>query len=298
MTSKLFIAVVTAFGLVGARYAENPFLGRWDITVHAFRGDYPSWLEVTETDGKLGGRFCGRTGSASPLREPKIEGDKLIFGQNGNYEARRVGDRLEGITRDRQGSETKWSAVPVPELKRTKLPKWDKPVELFNGTDLSGWHAKSGGQHGWVVEDGVLVNKKPGEDLVSDRKFMDFKVHAEFRLPKGSNSGLYLRGRYEAQIDDDYGKPANSHGMGGIYGLVTPKSNPSKPAGEWQTYDIVLVGRMVTISLNGEKVVDNEEIAGVTGGALDSNEGSPGPIMIQGDHGTVEFRKVTVTPAK
>lgn len=297
MKTLIAIPALIALSLSGhPRNADSPFVGRWDITVYAFNGGYPSWLEVTETGGQLGGRFCGAFGSASPIKNVSVEGDKLLF--NGNYECTRVGDHLEGISRDKNGSETKWTGVRCPPMKRTKVPKWEKPIELFNGVDMSGWHARHGDKHGWVVEDGLMVNRKPGMDIVSEQKFTDFKVHAEFRYPKGANSGLYLRGRYEVQIEDGAGKPANSHGIGGVYGLVSPKSNPAKAPGEWQTFDVTLLGRMVTIEFNGEKIVDNEEIAGPTGGALDSDEAAPGPIMIQGDHGTVEFRKVTVTPAK
>ena len=142
-----------------------------------------------------------------------------------------------------------------------------------------------------------LYNKTPGNNLVSEQKFGDFKLHAEFRYPKGSNSGLYLRGRYEVQIEDNFGGEAESHRIGGIYGHLTPSSNAAKPHGEWQTYDITLVGRTITVVFNGERILDRQVIPGITGGAIDSNEAEPGPILIQGDHGPVEFRKLTLTPA-
>src|SRR5207244_760837 len=114
-----------------------------------------------------------------------------------------------------------------------------------------------------------------------------FKIHAEFKYPADSNSGIYLRGRYEFQIQDDAGKPAESHGTGGIYGFLAPRINAVRPPGEWQSCDISVAGRTVSATLNGEKVLDNQEIPGITGGALDSNEGAPGPIMLQGDHGPI-----------
>ena len=86
--------------------------------------------------------------------------------------------------------------------------------------------------------------------------------------------------------------------MGGVYGFLTPCLNAAKPAGEWQTIEITLIGRAVTIVLNGERVLDRQAIPGITGGALDSREGDPGPILLQGDHGPIEFRKLTLTPAK
>jgi hypothetical protein len=137
----------------------------------------------------------------------------------------------------------------------------------------------------------------PSSDLISKLVFTDFKLHLEVNVPKGGNSGIYLRGRHEIQVQDDYGKPPHNRGMGGIYGQVQPMSLPAKPAGEWQTYDITFVGRRVTVVLNGVTIIDNQEIPGITGGALDSNEGEPGPIMLQGDHTGVTYRNIRVTPA-
>src|SRR5439155_11749478 len=151
-------------------------------------------------------------------------------------------------------------------------------------------------KHGGVVRDGLLVNATPGTDLVSERTFTDFKLHAEFRYPKDSNSGIYLRGRYEVQIEDNFGLEPDSHLIGGIYGFLTPSVNTAKRPGEWQTVDVELVGRMVTVVLNGERVIDRQSIPGITGGALNSAEELPGPVMVQGDHGPIEFRRVAITP--
>ncbi len=143
-----------------------------------------------------------------------------------------------------------------------------------------------------------MVNAVPGNDLLTERKFTDFKLHTEFRYPKGSNSGVYLRGRYEVQIEDNFGLEPDSHYIGGVYGFLTPSVNAGKKAGEWQTLDVTLVGRVVTVVLNGERIIDRQTIPGITGGALDSDEDKPGPILLQGDHGRVEFRKVTLTPVQ
>ena len=151
-------------------------------------------------------------------------------------------------------------------------------------------------KNGWVVRDGLLVNAEPGNNLLTERKFDDFQLHAEFRYPKGSNSGIYLRGRYEVQIEDNYGQEPDSHHIGGVYGFLTPSVNAARKAGEWQTLDVTLVGRVVTVALNGERIIDRQTIPGITGGALDSDEGAPGPLLLQGDHGPIEFRKVTLTP--
>ncbi len=167
---------------------------------------------------------------------------------------------------------------------------------MFNGTDLKGWHAL--GENQWKAVNGVLTSPKTGSNIVTDDVFNDFKLHVEFRIPKGSNSGVYLRGRYELQISDSKGLDPARGEMGAIYGFITPSEMMAKGAGEWQSYDVTLVGRMITVVANGTMVICNREIPGITGGALDSNEGAPGPLLIQGDHGAVEFRNIVLTPAK
>lgn len=133
---------------------------------------------------------------------------------------------------------------------------------------------------------------------MSDLTFNDFKLHIEFRYPKGSNSGVYLRGRYEVQIIDSKGMEPSKDLLGALYGFISPSDMMAKEAGEWQSYDITLIGRMVTLSVNGKTVICNAEIPGITGGAINSKEGEPGPILLQGDHGPVEFRNIVLTPAR
>jgi hypothetical protein len=123
-------------------------------------------------------------------------------------------------------------------------------------------------------------------------------LHIEFRYPKESNSGVYLRGRYEVQVEDNKGKEPSSTYFGGVYGFLTPNEMAAKSAGEWQSYDITLIGRKVTVVANGKKIICDQNIPGITGGALDSNEGAAGPIMLQGDHGPIEYRNIIITPAK
>ena len=145
--------------------------------------------------------------------------------------------------------------------------------------------------------DGVLKNVDSGGNLVTKEKFNDFKLSMEFRYPEGSNSGVYLRGRYEVQIMDSYGQDISSMTIGGVYGFIEPSVDVAKKAGEWQTFEITFVGRHITLVHNGIEVISNRPVPGITGGSLDSNEENPGPIMIQGDHGSVEFRKIIITPA-
>ena len=182
-------------------------------------------------------------------------------------------------------------------------------IALFDGKSLSGWKLRhEGGRNGWRVENGILINQPPSTDLVSEQKFGDFQLHIEFVMPKGSNSGVYLQGRYEIQLLDSHGAKPESHICGGIYGLLAPRFNAAKPAGEWQVFEVKFVqarrspdGKIikrarVTVIHNGVTIHDNAEIARVTGGALDANEGTPGPIMLQGDHGPVMFRNIYIRP--
>jgi hypothetical protein len=149
-----------------------------------------------------------------------------------------------------------------------------------------------------VAADGVLTNEKPGNNIISERQFQNFSLSMEYKLEKDSNSGLYLRGRYELQILDDAGKPPTLTGHMSVYGRAAAAVNASKPAGEWQTVELTLVGNRVSVALNGQKVQDNAAIEGITGGALNSDEGAPGPIMIQGDHTRIWIRKLVVRPIK
>lgn len=288
------------------KHAEPSLVGRWNLTVHGPTGDYPSWLEVRMLGFRtLVGSYVGRFGSARPVSFVKLEDGSFRFSLPPQWEHRLTdvvvegkldGDKIHGEVTDDEGKPLKWDGVRAPALDRNAEPKWGKATELFNGRDLTGWNPRfSEKKNGWVVRDGILANDKPGNDLLTGTKFSDFKLHAEFRYPKDSNSGIYLRGRHEVQIEDNFGKAPDSHYIGGIYGFLTPNRNAAKPAGEWQSLDVTLIGRLVTVTLNGEEVIVRQNIPGITGGAIDSDEAAAGPVLIQGDHGPVEFRKLTIT---
>ena len=202
--------------------------------------------------------------------------------------------QLTGWTIDPNGNKRDWTAVRAPSLEREQEPNWGEQINLLD-QNLSKWIIPENNQ--FRMENGMLINREAGGNLITKETFNDFKLHAEFRYPEGSNAGIYLRGRYEVQIADNYGMEPESHLIGGVYGFIDPTVNAAKKAGEWQTYDITLTGRMVTVVLNGTEVISNRPIPGITGGALNSDEGQPGPIMLQGDHGPVEFRKIMITPA-
>jgi len=121
------------------------------------------------------------------------------------------------------------------------------------------------------------------------------QLHIEFRYPARGNSGVYLRGRHEVQIEDPVLGVVASEALGAVYGFLAPSESAGRNTGEWQTFDITLIGRQVTVVLNGREVICKRDIPGITGGALDSDEGSPGPIFLQGDHGPIEYRNIVIT---
>ena len=280
--------------------------GRWDITINVSGKEFPSWLEVRHSGNEvLVGLFVGITGSARPISRVNFSNGKMSFAippqweketNDLSVEGTLEGDHLTGSMITPDGKNYSWTAVRAPSLRRQMKPVWGKPIRLFNGTDLKGWHAL--GENQWKAESGILKNPKSGSNLVTDKNFTDFKLHIEFRYPKGSNSGVYLRGRYEVQVMDSKGSEPLSGLFGGVYGFISPSEMVAKNAGEWQSYDITLIGRMITLVANGKTIICNQEIPGITGGALDSKEGEPGPLLIQGDHGPVEYRNIIITPAK
>ncbi len=280
--------------------------GRWDMTIDMEGKPSPSWLQVRHSGyHTLVGEWVGVSGSARPISQVHFSNGKFNFslppqweqGQNDLvFEGTVQGDGLTGTVVFPDGKKYNWTAVRAPSLRRTKAPVWGKPVRLFNGKDLQGWHAL--GDNQWQAVEGVLRSPKSGSNLVTDASFTDFKLHIEFRYPKGSNSGVYLRGRYEVQIADSKGLEPLPGELGGVYGFLAPVEQVAKEAGEWQSYDITLVGRMITVVANGKTIICNQEIPGITGGALDSKEGEPGPLQLQGDHGPIEYRNIILTPAK
>ena len=172
-------------------------------------------------------------------------------------------------------------------------------VSLFNGKDLSGWKMDKPGPPEWTVQNGTLVSPGNGPELVSEAKFQNFKLHVEFNCGVNSNSGIYLRGRYEVQIETESESEPPSHHTGGVYGFLAPTPEQPRAPDTWQTFDITLIGRRVTAIQNGKTIIDNQEIPGITGGAVDSREESPGPIYLQGsEKGHVAFRNMVITPAK
>ncbi len=283
--------------------AGNPFLGRWDFNVVTPGRDVgANWLGVTEKGGNLEIWWQPTGGNVYQVKDFKADGKHITLNLRNNltWDLDAAGDKLTGM--QKQGDKTTaLNGVRAPELKRPEPKAWSTPEPLFNGKDLSGWEpigdpAKS---H-WKAEGGVLVNSEHGDNLKTTPNFTDFKVHFEVNCPDKGNSGFYLRGRYEMQIEYEplTANPPERR-IGSIYGRITPKGDLPRTPGTWETFDITLVGRTVTIVRNGVTTIDHREIEGITGGALDANEGEPGPFYIQGDHtGGLKFRNLTVSVPK
>jgi hypothetical protein len=281
-------------------------LGRWDLTLKAPDREYPSWLELRQEGGQLKADLVSRWGNARPLPKVEISNGRLTFVSPKEEEERHddmvfegtlTGKTLSGTTTGPDGSKWQWTGVKAPALKPKGQPRWGKPIPLFNGKDLTGW-TQAASEKQWKVEDGNLVTPGNGPELINNSKFEDFKLHVEFNCAANSNSGVYLRGRYEVQIETDSIEEPPSHHMGGVYGFLAASPELARKPGEWQSFDITLVGRWITVVQNGQTIIDNKEIPGITGGALDSHEELPGPIYLQGsEKGQVAFRSIVITPA-
>ncbi len=286
--------------------AQQAVLGRWDLVVQTPGGDQPAWMEIRPSGRRtVVGQFVGWHGSARPISRVEVREGGLRFAIPPQYErgdgdltleGQLQGDQLSGTIVTPDGSTVSWTGRRAPALRRAVPPTWGEPITLFNGVDLSGWHVIQGASQ-WEVADGILRNVQPGGNLVTDQQFEDFQLHIEFRYGPRGNSGVYLRGRYEVQVLDSPTEEPDSHLQGGIYGFLTPSEIVTNGPGEWNTFDITLVGRQVTIVVNGKAVIREQAIPGITGGALDSDEGAPGPLMLQGDHTAIEYRNIVLTPA-
>jgi hypothetical protein len=241
------LAGALAMLLAGA--SADAIVGRWDITVEGKDGKYPSWVEFRRRDGKLQGRFVGRTGAVQDLRSVQFDGVQLKFlvpreeeelPRDLTFRGTLANSRIQGFTTSAP-EPAAWNAVRAPRLSRKETLVWGTPEPLFNSHDLSGWKPFPGSvQNRWRAKNGELVNMASGANLVTERVFSDFKLHLEFKIPAESDSGVYLRGRYEIEIADAYGLSPDSHSFGSIYGFVKPSSNPARPRGEWQSMTLRL----------------------------------------------------------
>ncbi len=303
---KLVVAACALLWTVDSVAGQSPFTGRWNLSGTGEHADHVYWLQITEEGGTFKGLFLNRGGSPVPLPDVRVENGELIFRLAGppdkpgpEFRARLQDGQLVG--RSVHGNRTvEWVGTRPPAWPAADANAphtFGTPVLLFDGRSLDTWELQHKNRpSGWAVADDMMSNEPKANNLISKEKFRDFRLDAEYKLEKDSNSGIYLRGRYELQVLDDFGKAPESHGHMALYAWTPPRVNASRAPGEWQVVQATLLGNRVTVTLNGQKVHDNAPIQAITGGALDSDETAPGPIMIQGDHGRVWLRKLVVTP--
>jgi len=302
--------------------AATPFVARWALTLP---GGGAGWLGVDRAqDGSLTSTLLWGGGSPFPLTETRMRDDTLVLKRLRQdnktkktttelYEAKVAED---DITINRKIINDEGKVVNDVTFSGKKIPahgeppdlsalKYGEPIQLMNGKDMAGWKAMNEkAPNCWSVKDGILSNrvtepdgkKRHGTNIRTDKVFEDFRLQTEVRVPEHGNSGVYLRGIYEIQVAETHGKPANCHNMGALYGRITPSATAERKAGEWQTFDITLCDRYVTVILNGRKIIDNQPAMGCTGGAMTSDEFVPGPIYLQGDHTDVDYRNMVLTP--
>jgi hypothetical protein len=305
--AKILILAAALLAPAFPQNAANPLVGRWDLAVARGTGTVPSWLGVVDKGGTLEVWYQPPTGNVYQLKDFKITGSHLTIAMSAaaanrppmTWDLDAAGDKLTGVQK-RGDATSAITGVRAPDMKRPAPRAWTDAQPLFNGKNLDGWQPIGDTAHNnWIVQDGLLVNTAHGANLMTTRKFDDFKVHFEVNCPDGGNSGFFLRGRYETQIEyEPLSDNPPERRIGSIYGRITPKDIPRVP-GTWETFDITLVGRIVTIVRNGVITIDHQEIDGITGGALDVNEGEPGPFYIQGDHtGGLKFRNITFSEPK
>jgi hypothetical protein len=328
-----YCSILLGLWIVGASLAvenANPYIGRWALTIP---GGGAGWLGVTQEEDYLDASLLWGGGSVLPVDSVYMDGDTLVITRLNKVEHKdntgkvvRTQTFTETITAQASGDTLQLTQIephrdgkgvarreftgkripPLPSKPDLSKVKFGKPITLFNGTSLDGWKLTDPGQKkGWSAENGVLVNKaiQPANgphvsygNLRTSAEFEDFNLKLEVNVPKEGNSGVYLRGIYEVQVADTYGRPTDPHNMGAIYSRITPCVGAEKPAGQWQTLDITLVDRHVTVKLNGALIIDNEPLLGCTGGALWSDEFRPGPIYLQGDHTSISYRNLVLTP--
>jgi len=306
-------------------HADNPYLGHWALTLP---NGAPGWLGVTEKNGDLEAAILWGGGSVKPVTSVKVEGDRLVITRiqvqrRGANKGKRVTETITATLSDGKmqlvtvksrpnGREfgrarfTGQRTPPLPPRPDLSKLKFGKPVALFNGKDLSGWRPLNPkAAMGWSVKDGVLMNRTHHEEgaprrahtnIRTQREFEDFRLTLEARTLKNSNSGIYLRGIYEVQVFESYGRPVNPHSMGAIFSRIRPSAAAERPIGVWQTLDVTLADRHVTVILNGRTIIDNQPVIGCTGGALWSDPLRPGPVYLQGNHSDIDFRNIVLRP--
>ncbi len=333
IASRVLVAVSIAMMLclwstTSVANTPNDFVGNWAMVMP---DGSAGWLSITNNDNELEAQLW-TVGEPKACTNLSVQNGRLNFTRNlrigkpefpsgpptGSRVACDLSARVTGDIIDIElqlpqtaDGDTVTSfrgkrMPPVPPRPDLSKVTFGEPIELFNGKDLTGWKLINPKQfNGWKAIDGNLVNDTPKLDfapwskygnLCTEREFMDFQLSIEFKVPPGGNSGIYLRGIYEAQVVDRDSRMQGIQGVGAIFGRIPPSEKAGKRGGEWQRYDITLVDRHATVVLNGITVIDNKPIVGCTNGAIQADETIPGPLYLQGDHTAVSYRNIVLTP--
>jgi hypothetical protein len=305
--SAVILAALVAAPAVADDDGADEFLGRWNVRITDATDTFASGGFRIDEDGHgLSAGVVWRWGSYLKASSVTLEDGTLRMvreetpGKKELFEVRAEDGALTGKVTYPDGKVHHFEGRRAPDLTTAAQTQWGEPVSLFDGKTLDGWRLRDPkAKMGWAVVDGELavVEPKGNADLVSDRSFQDMKLHVEWKVEPHSNSGVYLRGRYEIQVIDDPKLVLESHGCGALYSRVAPRLDATKGPGEWQAYDITFVGRRLEVKLNGQTIVSTV-VDGITGGAISPWEEEPAPLMLQGDHGKVRFRNIEVTPAR
>lgn len=327
---KFAIALLLSISLSSLANAEpipEELVGDWSLEIESGEA---GWLSVGESEGQPVVAMLVDVGSIRPLKGVKVEGGKIHIPLKKYRKGGKKGEiirqtraevwveegKLRGVIitsfpdeRVEVGDPFTGKAIPpMPKAPDLEKVSYAEPITLFNGRDLKGWRLRRPEKKdGWSVKDGLLMNETPKTDfsatgaygnLQTEGVFGDCKLHIEFLIGKERNSGIYVRGMYEAQVVDRDSRMQGLQGVGAVFGRVKPTKNAGLAGGEWQSYDITLVDRHITIVLNGEKVIDNQPVPGPTAGAMNTDPMAPGPIYLQGDHTSVKYRNIVLTPVK
>ena len=298
----------------------DPVIGNWSAKL-PYDGMYAGSLIFSRDEEGVAKAFVlWRWGSPMWCSEVKVSGNEFSlrhpYGQlmrgtvKGDAMDAEIApcDKKTGEIKGDWKKFTGWRNAPTCPFVSTKDASFGEPIDLL-ADGLAGWKQMgSGGTFGWKFEDGVLSNaigltpegkwKGGGANLMTKRNdFKDFNLEYDVRVPKGSNSGVYLRGRFECQVVDSFGKPVDRHNMAAYYGRVCPVVSAEKPAGEWQHVSVTLYKRHLTVVLNGTTIIENAPITGVTGGAIDADIDAAGPLYLQGDHSDADYKNMILRPA-
>lgn len=317
-----FVALLPAWLLLSPRpegvWADE-WYGDWSLRLES---KTPAWMSIREMNGKPAVKLRLHVGPDGPHKVTEYTDKTLKLTLRSNkrsqvartleatFEGGRLVGQIHSVTESGKREVDRFVGKKIPPGPKTPPDltkvRYGAPISLFNGKDLSGWRPHEKDKiNGWSVEDGVLVNNTPKIDfsatgayanLRTEAVFEDFRLHIEFLVEKDRNSGVYLRGMYEAQVVDRDSRMQGIQGAGAIFGQIEPSKNAGFSGGKWQTYDLTLVDRHITVVLNGEKVIDNAPLSGPTGGAVFTDPTEPGPIHLQGDHTQVKFRNIYLAP--